>query len=275
MANLVDSARLATLLTGTIWGPIQVVAETGSTNADLLAAAASGAGEGRVLVAEQQTAGRGRFNRAWITQTGDSIALSVLLRPKLELSYWPWLSAACGMAVKQGIERATGVTPGRVVLKWPNDVLLDSKKVCGILAEQTSNRIAPTGQGPTNPQASPKKARALVLGIGINTGMTTERLPVSAATSLQLAGLDADVTDLVAQVLLALETLYLEWGRTGTLRDRYREQLGTIGCQVRVILGPGEEATGRAIDIDSQGCLVVEVAGEEKVFSAGDVVHLR
>ncbi len=256
---VVDYDELVQRLDGSMWGPIEVVDETGSTNADLLAQARAGASTGTVLIAGRQTLGRGRFQRVWESPAGASVSVSMIVRPSQPMTQWPWLSAAAGMAVRQGIMAATGCDPRRLVLKWPNDVLLDGKKVCGILAEQTFQ----DGQA------------AVVIGIGINTFMDQDQLPIVNATSLQLAQLKCNPTSVVAEVLTSFAHYWDVWEATGTLRNDYRQQLGTLGREVNVVITADQIETGLAVDVDEYGQLVVKVDGQRRAYSAGDVTHLR
>jgi BirA family biotin operon repressor/biotin-[acetyl-CoA-carboxylase] ligase len=243
------------------------VASTGSTNADLLARADDGAPEGQVLVAEVQTAGRGRLGRTWVSVPGASLTFSVLLRPSaVPAERRGWLALLSGVAVASAVRSVSGLP---AALKWPNDVLIGDRKLAGILAEQS----------PTEP--------ALVIGIGINVATPAGALPVTPAglapTSLLAegaAGIASDV--LLTAVLSELERWYLAFTadpdpqRSGLLAE-YRRLCGTLGRDVRVDLPAGRVLTGTATDIDAAGCLLISEAGSTKPIpvSAGDVIHLR
>lgn len=251
-----DADRITSLLgPATMWRPLQVVEETMSTNADVGALAAQGAEEGLVRVAAHQTGGRGRFDRQWCDVPGTSVALSILLRPTRPAHEWGWLSLLAGMAVAGGIRDSSRVGADRVSVKWPNDVLVDGRKVCGILSESDG--------------------RTAVVGIGVNVAMTTEELPVPTATSLLLAGLNTDKNAVVAALLANFEDFYRHWCRAGDVRADYAATSGTIGTRVRVIIGPDEVVEGRAVGIDGFGSLLVETPAGVSAFAAGDVVHLR
>jgi BirA family biotin operon repressor/biotin-[acetyl-CoA-carboxylase] ligase len=238
-----------------MWHPITVLDETVSTNSDLFAAAKLGADEGAVLIAEHQTQGRGRFTRAWIDVPGTNIAMSCLVRPKLPIYQWGWLSALAGMAVAAAIRGLDPTQAPRVELKWPNDVLLDGGKVCGIISD---------GDG-----------SAAVLGIGINVGGSQEELPLPTAKSLALAGLPTDKSVLAAGVLRELERYYRTWNETSGIRAEYTALSSTIGRDVRVQVSETEFVEGTAVGVDEAGSLEVNVAGVVTAFAAGDVVHLR
>jgi len=226
---------------------VEVVASTGSTNADVAARARAGEPAGLVLVAESQSAGRGRLDRSWTSPPRAGLTLSALVRPELPAARWPWLPLLTGLAVSSAVRAQAEL---EAVVKWPNDVLVDGRKVCGVLAE-----VPVPG--------------AAVLGIGLNVTTRADELPHDAATSLQLAG--AATTDrdtLLRAVLRAL---------TGVLADvdgaraAYRDRCSTLGQPVRVELPGGGAVEGTAQDVDDDGRLVVDGAA----YSAGDVVHLR
>lgn len=242
---------------GALWSSITVLAATGSTNEDLAAAARRGAPEGTVLMTDNQTAGRGRLDRAWTTPPGVSVATSVLLRPAdIPAARWPWLSLMTGVGLVDGIRAATGLPAG---LKWPNDVLIGDQKLCGLLAERVE-----TPGGP-----------AVVLGFGINVSMDRAELPVTTATSLWLEGAEISKTALMADVLRALAGAYRMWREApDQLAARYAERCVTLGRELRVHLGEGD-VTGTAIGIDRAGGLRVRTATGERTFTAGDVIHLR
>lgn len=248
------------------WVHVEIVEEAASTNALLVDRARAGAPEGSVLVAEHQTAGRGRLGRTWETPARAALTFSVLVRPTgVPDRSWPWLPLLTGVAVVDGILTAGGP---RCVLKWPNDVMCDGLKLGGLLAERVET--------PTGPAA--------VLGIGLNVSTLRRELPVETATSLRLAGhLTADRTMLLAHVLGALGGRYDQWVRHGGdptrdgdgLLEAYNLRCDTVGRGVRVHLPSGALLEGSATAVDREGALVVDSAAGPVVISAGDVVHVR
>ena len=262
-AELVDAESL--------WTRVDVVAETGSTNADLAQAARDGAPAGSVLVADHQSAGRGRMGRTWTAPPGTGIAMSVLVRPAVPLERWTWLPLLAGLAVSDGIRQETDLPAD---LKWPNDVLLLGRKVCGVLAERVE-----TPDGP-----------AVVIGMGVNVHLAADQLPVPTATSLALAlaelgvpGVPVSRTALISTALRSLERILARWeevadvpgvGAEG-LALAYRERCATLGREVRISLSDGSAVEGVARDVDASGRLVLETADGPRTFGAGDVVHLR
>ncbi|MGB2568244.1 biotin--[acetyl-CoA-carboxylase] ligase [Micromonospora citrea] len=277
-----SAARLARALTPPHgpWRRIDLRAETGSTNADAVQAARAGEPEGLVVVAERQTAGRGRRGRVWQSPARAGIAISVLLRPGAADAErdWPpapatgygWLPLLAGVALVEAVARLAELEAG---LKWPNDLLIGDAKCGGILAEAV-------------PEASPAQPPAIVLGIGLNVTLRADELPENPtglpATSLQLAGAAATDRDPLLRALLrSLAEWYDRWRAAGGdpvtsgLRDAYLNSCATVGRQVRVLLPDGGELTGRAVGVDADGQLVVETADGRRALAAGDVLHLR
>jgi BirA family biotin operon repressor/biotin-[acetyl-CoA-carboxylase] ligase len=249
-----------------LWQKVDLVAETGSTNADLAARAGQGEVPGSVLITEYQSAGRGRQGRSWTAPPGSGIAMSLLVRPDgIDPSRWTWLPLLAGLAVSDGVRRA-GDLPA--VLKWPNDVLIDDRKVCGILAERVD-----TSQGP-----------ACVVGIGINVSLAEDQLPVPSASSLDIAARQLgrqlpSRTAVIATVLAAFELLYRRWeaqaGKDTSLAAAYAERCQTLGRQVRVVLSEQRSVEGIADHLDEDGRLVVRTTSGSAAYGAGDVIHLR
>jgi BirA family transcriptional regulator, biotin operon repressor / biotin---[acetyl-CoA-carboxylase] ligase len=247
---------------------LRVLARTGSTNADLLAEAQAGAAAGAVLIAEEQTAGRGRLDRSWQSQPGSALTFSILLRPsQVPPSRRSWLPLLTGVAVASALRAAAGL---QVSLKWPNDVLASARppggggKLAGILAEQAGD--------------------AIVVGVGLNVTASQDELPSPQATSLWLQGAPGlDRETILVATLRELEQWYLRWCETAPPGDAdasglhagYLGYCATIGQDVRVQLPGGSVLAGRAVDVDSAGCLLVSADRAVHAVSAGDVVHVR
>jgi BirA family transcriptional regulator, biotin operon repressor / biotin---[acetyl-CoA-carboxylase] ligase len=248
-----------------LWSELTVVAETGSTNEDLIAAARQGAAAGTVLVAEAQTRGRGRLGRSWASEPGKALTFSVLVRPAaVPPAARGWLPLLAGVAVVSAVRQQTGLEVG---LKWPNDVLAGPGKLAGILAEQSGE--------------------AIVVGFGINVE-SSQAAPPSASSLAQLGAPGTDRQRLLAAVLAEFERWYLRWtGADGAggqrpgdavscgLRAEYLRSCATIGRQVSVELPGGKLLAGRAGDVDASGRLLVTAAAGVQPVSAGDVVHVR
>jgi BirA family biotin operon repressor/biotin-[acetyl-CoA-carboxylase] ligase len=226
---------------------VRLLAETGSTNSDAAEAARSGEPEGLVVIAEHQSAGRGRLGRTWVSAPRAGLWLSVLLRPKAEVSRWGWLPLLAGVALADTV-------PGSR-LKWPNDLLLNGRKAAGILAEA----VTPV---------------TVVVGIGLNVSQSNSELPPGVnATSLRLEGLAEDRTALAADLLTRLQARYQDW--TG-LHEAYLSRCDTIGRRVRVLLPGDTELNGEATTVDGDGRLIVQTDdGHLCPIAAGDVTHVR
>ncbi|MFJ3666023.1 biotin--[acetyl-CoA-carboxylase] ligase [Streptomyces sp. NPDC090106] len=252
---------------GGLWRAVDVVARTGSTNSDLAALAAKGeAAEGAVLVAEEQTAGRGRLDRRWTAPARSGLFFSVLLTPaEVPVSRWGWLPLLTGVAVATGLSRAAGVD---TALKWPNDLLVtvggEERKAGGILAERAGED-------------------GVVVGVGVNVSLRADELPVPQAASLALAGaVGTDRDPLLRAVLRSLEEWYGRWreaagdpGASG-LQEAYAAGCATLGRTVRAELPGDRSLVGEAVAIDGDGRLVLATAdGVQEPVGAGDIVHLR
>ncbi|MFJ7999815.1 biotin--[acetyl-CoA-carboxylase] ligase [Streptomyces sp. NPDC096310] len=259
--------RRGLILPGGLWTSLDVVEATGSTNTDLAARAAGGAPEGAVLVAEEQTAGRGRLDRRWSAPARSGIFFSVLLRPGpgVPAERLGWLPLLTGVAVATGLARAAGVD---TALKWPNDLLVtvdgEERKAGGILAERAG-------------------ADAVVVGVGLNVSLRAGELPVPTAGSLALANaVSLDRDTLLRAVLRSLERWYGQWRETGgdpaasRLQEAYAVGCATLGRRIRAELPGGRELVGGAVAVDGDGRLVVATDdGERHPVAAGDIVHVR
>jgi BirA family transcriptional regulator, biotin operon repressor / biotin---[acetyl-CoA-carboxylase] ligase len=264
------------------WRRLDLRAETGSTNADAAEAARAGEPEGLVVIAERQTAGRGRRGRAWQSPARAGIAVSVLLRPGEAVAErdWPpapangygWLPLLAGVALVEAVTRLAEL-PVAPTLKWPNDLLIGGAKCAGILAEAV-------------PGPAPERAPAIVLGVGLNVTLRADELPEHPtglpATSLRLAGAVATDRDPLLRALLrALADWYDRWRVAGGdavgcgLRDAYLAACATVGSPVRVLLPGGDELTGTATGVDPDGQLLVDTPTGPRTLTAGDVQHLR
>ena len=223
---------------GATW-QITVVDETGSTNSDLLSAAATGAPDRSVLMARHQTAGRGRMDRQWIAPPGSNLLVSLLFREVPEHPHE--LTQRVALAAARACTAIAGIAP---TLKWPNDLLHDGRKLAGVLAQAG-------GGGPDY----------VVVGIGLNVGWAPD-------DGARLGdGLDP------RRVLDAMLAAYDEL--PADITEAYRASLGTLGQSVRVEL-IDSAVVGRALDVLPDGRLVVlDDCGITHRFDTGDVVHLR
>lgn len=247
---------------GALWSEIDVLAETPSTNSVVASRARAGASEGLVVAAEYQSAGRGRLGRTWTTPARSALLMSALLRPvSVPAVRWPWLGLLAPLAVATAVRRV-GEIPAQV--KWPNDVLVEDRKLAGILLERVD-----TSDGP-----------AAVVGIGLNVTLRAAERPHPLATSMALEG--AATTDRVivlAAVLRELATRYQAWvdakGDPEVILPDYRELSATFGREVRVELPDGTSLEGTATGLDSDGRLLVQTPTGPHPLAAGDVTHLH
>ncbi|PRY68874.1 BirA family biotin operon repressor/biotin-[acetyl-CoA-carboxylase] ligase [Glaciihabitans tibetensis] len=264
--DLLRSAALATLV---------YEAESTSTNDDLLRLA-DDAAEFTVVATLSQTAGRGRLGRVWVAPPGQTLAASLLLKPRLRageplaVEAFGWLPLLAGLAMTRSVGAL--LPHANVTLKWPNDVLIDGKKVAGLLAE-----LLPSLAG-------------VVIGSGVNLAIPASELPTPVSTSMGLHDHDGSLPegeDLADQVLAAylqavrvLYDDYLRFGgdaeASGLLAD-VSEKCSSLGQQVRVELPGGVALFGVAIALDQSGRLLVKRSadGAVQAVAAGDVTHLR
>jgi BirA family biotin operon repressor/biotin-[acetyl-CoA-carboxylase] ligase len=241
---------------------LEYLEEAGSTN-DVLVGRASGLPDLSVIVTANQTGGRGRLGRVWVSPPGKALAISILLKPAgLQVESYGWFPLLAGLAMSRAV--ATFV-PARAAVKWPNDVLIEGAKVSGTLSE-----LLPDLSG-------------VVIGAGLNLTLERDELPTDTSTSLRVAGASADVDPdaVLAAYLTAFTTLYREFLTAGgdpvesTLRDSVVEGCDTIGRSVRVELPAGENLLGTATGIDEHGRLLVRTDAGITAVAAGDVTHLR
>jgi BirA family biotin operon repressor/biotin-[acetyl-CoA-carboxylase] ligase len=231
-------------------------ADIDSTNREAADLARAGAPEGVVVVAEHQTAGRGRLGRAWEAPPGSSLLVSVLLRPALDPARVHLASIAVALAAADACAEVAGVAPA---LKWPNDLMVDDRKLAGILAEVGFDRDAPAW---------------VVVGIGVNVNWPAELPPELADTATSanhVVGHEIDRERLFEVLLARLADRY---AALDSVAAEYRERCATIGRDVRVEL-PDGHLTGRAVDVDDDGHLVVDTCTGVRTVTAGDVVHVR
>ena len=243
------------MLSGT-WR-VETVEEIDSTNVWLATKAREGAGEGLVLRANFQRRGRGRMARTWTAPPNSSLLCSILLRPAVANDQLQVVVWAVALAARAAVERCAGLGPS---LKWPNDLLIDGRKVAGILAE-----LVTTPAGP-----------AIVAGIGVNC--TAVDSTVTTATSIaEATGHDVAPATLLEALLVELTSrrpLLDSPEGLAELRAEYRANLGTLGQAVRVELADGM-MHGVAVDVNETGSLVVASEGRDHVVNVGDVIHLR
>ncbi|MBY0358194.1 MAG: biotin--[acetyl-CoA-carboxylase] ligase [Candidatus Obscuribacterales bacterium] len=240
-----------------IW---QVLDSTNNRASDL---ARAGADEGPFVLARQQTAGRGRQGKSWLSKADSGVYISFLLRPELTPASLPLLSFVAGLACAEAVERTCGLQPG---LKWVNDLVFDGRKLGGILCE------AP-GQETKNRQ----QKSAVIIGIGINLDLTAIDLPAElkdrVAALDQLCGRQIDANLLVASLCSALEKYYLllRSGKGETIIKLWKERSATLGKTIRATLAD-KEIYGLAADVAADGALIVRTEENKEIrLHAGEI----
>jgi BirA family transcriptional regulator, biotin operon repressor / biotin---[acetyl-CoA-carboxylase] ligase len=274
-----ERARAA--LAGGRLADVRWVDETGSTNADALALARAGAPEGIVVVADHQTAGRGRRDRAWAAPPGGSLLVSVLLRPRAPVAGAVTMAAAVAMAA--AVDEVAGVAAG---VKWPNDLVVATaagdRKLAGILAEADWPAGTTISGGYRAP--APYERAVVVVGVGVNVAWPADvsgdpglAAVAETATALSWLGAHVDRVDLLVAFLRGLAARYGDLAASGpdALMAEWRRRSATLGRRVRVDLGV-DELEGTAVDVTPEGHLVIEAdTGGRRTVAVGDVVHLR
>lgn len=260
---------------GARFADVRWVTATGSTNADAMDLARAGEPEGVVLVADHQTAGRGRAGRTWTAPPGSSLLVSVLLRPPARVM--DLTTMAMAVATSEAVDDLLGFAPR---LKWPNDLVwpgdgtASDRKLAGVLAEADWG----AGSGRSG-RPDPDEAVAVVVGMGLNVAWPDD-LPADlaqiAVACNHITPTPVDREDLLIALLRRLDvhcSSLLDGDRDSLLRA-WRARSATLGRRVRVDLG-GEEIEGVAADITPAGHLVIETPDGPRQVAAGDVVHLR
>jgi BirA family biotin operon repressor/biotin-[acetyl-CoA-carboxylase] ligase len=244
-ANLDDSLVAAALPTD--YWRVRVLNAVPSTQDELKNELVS---NGDCVVAEFQSAGRGRLDRKFESVANVGLLFSFYIEPRRS-SEWGWIPLLTGIAVARALNEMTDSSAFKT--KWPNDVICESGKVAGILCERY-------GAG-------------IIVGIGVNVSTMPEELPVETASSIFIeSGIEIDRNQLLPQILLTFQELFAQWETGQNLIPTYRALSKTIGTEVRVILPDARAIVGVAITVDSEGRLQLE-SGD--LIGAGDVVHLR
>lgn len=241
-------------------GKITQLQKVASTQEEAKKLAEQGAPEGTVVMAEEQTGGRGRMGRKWHSPPGKGIWMSVVLRPELPLSLTPQLTLLAGVAVCKAIREVTGVQAG---IKWPNDLLAGGRKICGILLESSLREGG---------------LHYCIAGIGISVNLTPEDYPAELAgigTSLLIegGGIPVDRPRLAEEVLHELEywySVYIDKG-FGPIRERWEEMSVTLGREC-YFTTPEGRSTGTAVGLDDNGTLLLQdAAGQVTGILSGEI----
>jgi len=229
---------------------IRYFSEIGSTMDAARELAKKGAGEGTIVIAEAQTHGRGRLGREWLSPKG-GIYFTLILRPKISPVNAPRINLMASLAVAATIRKLFGLDAG---LKWPNDVLIEGKKVCGILAEM---------------DAETDVLNFVNLGIGINANTSIPRFEKTATSLKHAVGKDISRKEFLGALLVEIEHRQASL-MEASLLEEWRKLSVTLGKDVRIV-APGEVIVGRAIDVDTTGALIIRQRnGSLKKVVAGD-----
>ena len=234
--------------------------ETGSTNADAFSLAEQGAEEGTVLLAERQLAGKGRLGRRWESPTGVNLYCSVVLRPELPPYEAPQLTFLSAVAVARAIQITTGLQP---TIKWPNDLLINGRKVAGLLNEMN---------------AETDRVGFVILGIGVNLNMRADQFPSdlrTPATSLLLeSGTPISRQAFVVHLLRELDSEYRRFQQVGfgPVREEWARYCNAFGREVQVEVG-SNSLRGPFMGIDHDGALLMKLSdGRVERILSGDVI---
>ena len=243
-----DQSRITAALSR--YWRVSVVDLTTSTQDDLATKANAGeAKNGDVIIANYQSAGRGRLDRTFIAPASTALLFSIYLQPQRERDDWGFLPLLAGFSIADTLRKINA----NVSIKWPNDLLIDEMKIGGIISTAAGSGV--------------------VIGIGMNVSTTASELPVETATSLKIAGVSKLDRNLLLPLLLnAFETDFTAWDQGESFLERYSQLSATRGREVTII-GPAESAMrSRVQSFDEQGRLHLE---DGQIVTVGDVIHLR
>lgn len=261
LCDIYDKSAVASQLNTKLLGKNLIfLDEVDSTNNQLKRLSVAGSEEGTTVIARMQRAGRGRRGRVWCSEDGKGVFMSVLLKPDIPPDEVQAITLAASSAVCKVIEPYTNIKPG---IKWPNDILLQEKKVCGILTELV---------------AEPDTLNSIILGIGVNVYGKKEDRPddiKEIATSLsEHSDIEISISRLVVGILEELEDLYLDFlgrGSTSKFLDIWRYFSVTLGSNI-IVNQAGKEWQAKALDILDNGCLLVETHdGKQEAISSGEI----
>lgn len=264
LIGIPDKLEMVTLLHGmetkTLGRTIEIHESIDSTNSRAKELALLGYPDGTLVIAEEQVKGRGRMGRSWVSPAGKGIWMSLLLRPEMPPNSAPIITTLAALAVKRALEETTGLV---VSIKWPNDIIIQNKKICGILTEI---------------HADIDVIHYVIVGIGINANIEKDDFPeelLDSATSILIAlGRKVDRVQLIQAIMKHMEEIYTDYIKSrdmGPILEECRKCSATLGRVVKVV-GRNMEFSGKAIDLDEDGALLVlkEDGKVEKVLS-GDV----
>jgi BirA family biotin operon repressor/biotin-[acetyl-CoA-carboxylase] ligase len=248
------------LKTKTIGVRIHSYESVGSTNDIAYDLATHGAREGTVVIANEQTKGKGRLGRKWVSPSEGGIYISCILRPDILPSGIPEITLVAAVGTVRALREVTGLD---VLIKWPNDMLISGKKAGGILTEL---------------KAEMDKIDFVILGIGINVNTPVKALPQGGTSLKEECKKDISRIDVVKALLQALEGEYARFKKDGfsSVRREFKEYSCTLGKYVSITTSGKRKFHGQALDIDDHGALVIRLDnGLQETFVSGDVTLVR
>lgn len=265
MADDLSAETIETALRGRLGRPLRYLDEIGSTNTEALAWADSGAPEGALVVADHQTAGRGRWGRDWLSAPGSLLQFSLVLRPDLPADRVGLLTTALGIACAEVVETLAGIPTG---IKWPNDVVVRGRKLAGILVES---------------RLDGSRLSTAVAGMGINVGWTRAEVPDEIAERATSVAIESGAappsrSDLLAAILASFESVYelaRDPARAGRVIDRATDRSVVLGRAVTAAFADGSTIEGTALRLLDDGALELETDSGARPLHVAEITHLR
>lgn len=260
--DLVTGEEIKSVLGTQVFGrEIYDFGEVDSTNIIAKAKAREGAAEGTIFIAESQIAGKGRLGKTWSSPAGTGIWMSIIARPKIAPQEVSGITLVAGLAICRAIRKTTDLP---AYIKWPNDIVVNGKKICGILTEMS---------------AEMERVNYVVIGIGINANITDFPKELHGlATSLKIeSGVHYRRKDIVASLLMFFETYYKRYLQAGSLEgilEDYKDLCITLKNEVTII-SKDQAYKARPVDIDETGALIVEKEDGARVTVTSGEVSVR
>ncbi|MTA04311.1 MAG: biotin--[acetyl-CoA-carboxylase] ligase [Actinobacteria bacterium] len=246
-ADLLDASAISHALTGSYWR-VSTISEATSTQ-ELLRT--SNPSHGDVLATEFQSAGRGRLDRSFEAERSTALLFSLFIKPRITQERWSFIPLLAGLSVVQVLNSLC--ESNKFFTKWPNDILINEKKISGMISEVCGDGI--------------------IVGIGINTTMSRAQLPVSSATSVLIElGIVLNRNELLAEILRQFSQNLADWESGRDFLAEYTSLSSTINREVKAIAPDGVEAIGTALGVDESGALLLS---DQQIIRVGDLLHLR
>jgi BirA family biotin operon repressor/biotin-[acetyl-CoA-carboxylase] ligase len=264
MTDDLSSESIELSIRGRLGRPFRYFDSIGSTNTEAQTWAEEGAPEGALVVANHQTAGRGRWGRSWLSSPGSLLQFSLILRPHMQINNLGLLTTALGVACADVVETLAGIP---TTIKWPNDVNVRGRKLAGILVES---------------KVEEAKIDVAIAGVGINVGWQHSDVPKEIAERATSIAIESDWppsrTDLLAAILSSFESMYdvtRDPARAGRVIDRATERSEILGRDVTIRFADDTTLEGRAVRLLSDGALEFEAEGSTRPIHAAEIQHVR